>query len=108
MFHKLGLAIALISLMALLLPFSVARADEVVAFPDPHLQARIREAIGKPTGDIYQSDLKSLTTLNANSASITDLTGLEYCTGLTYLSLAYNEISDISQLSKLLYLYLKV
>jgi internalin A len=100
-FHKLSMTIALISLMALLLPFPVARADEAVTFPDPHLQARIREAIGKPTGDIYLSDLKGLNTLNANSAGITDLSGLEYCTSLTYLSLAYNEISDISQLSKL-------
>ena len=95
------MTIALISLMALLLPFPVARAEEAVAFPDPHLLAKIREAIGKPTGDIYLTDLKGLTNLSADSARITDLSGLEYCTSLTYLSLAYNEISDIAQLSSL-------
>jgi len=100
-FHKLSMTIALISLMALLVPFPVARADEVVTFPDPHLQARVREAIEKPVGDIYRSDLIGLTNLSANSEGITDLSGLEYCTSLTYLSLAYNEIGDISQLSSL-------
>ena len=100
-FHKLSMTIALISLMALLLPSPVARAEEAVTFPDPHLQARVREAIEKPVGDIYRSDLIGLTNLSANSEGITDLSGLEYCTSLTYLSLAYNEIGDISQLSSL-------
>ena len=86
-FHKISTAIALISLMALLVPFPVARADEVVTFPDPHLQARVREAIEKPVGDIYRSDLTGLTNLSANSEGITDLSGLEYCTSLTYLCL---------------------
>jgi hypothetical protein len=97
-FHKLSMTIALISLMALLVPFPVARADEVATFPDPHLQARVREAIEKPVGDIYRSDLTGLTNLSANSEGITDLSGLEYCTSLTYLSLWRNKISNISPL----------
>ncbi|MBM4448481.1 MAG: hypothetical protein FJ015_04495, partial [Chloroflexi bacterium] len=31
-----------------------------VVFPDPNLGAAIREAIGKPDGAIYASDLKEL------------------------------------------------
>jgi Leucine-rich repeat (LRR) protein len=73
----------------------------VVTFPDPNLEAAIREAIGKPTGDIYQSDLVGLTTLGASSRGITDVTGLEYCTSLTALYLGDNQISDMSALSGL-------
>ena len=74
---------------------------EVVAFPDPNLEAAIREAIGKPTGDIYESDLEGLTVLDAFDRGISDLTGLEYCTGLEYLDLTYSEIGDISPLTSL-------
>jgi hypothetical protein len=46
------MAIALVGLLAVLLPTSVASADEMVTFPDPGLQAAVREAIEKPAGDI--------------------------------------------------------
>jgi hypothetical protein len=73
----------------------------VVVFPDPNLEAAIREAIGKPTGDIYASDLEGLSSLTAVYGNITDLTGLEYCTGLEDLNLRSNQISDISPLVNL-------
>jgi internalin A len=74
---------------------------EAVYFPDPNLEAAIREAIGKPTGDIYPSDLVGLTSLDAYERNISDLTGLEYCTNLRSLYLSSNQISDISPLSNL-------
>ena len=74
---------------------------EVVTFSDPNLEAAIREAINKPTGDIYQADLEGLTTLDASEKSIADLTGLEYCINLTELVLDNNQISDISSLTGL-------
>jgi hypothetical protein len=84
------LAIVLVSLVALMIPASVVRADEVVTFPDPNLEAAIREAIGKPTGDIYQSDLDALGDLDASSRGIVDLTGLEHCTNLIGLTISNN------------------
>ena len=72
-----------------------------VTFADPNLEAAIREAIGKPTGKIYASDLEGLTSLNATEKNITDLTGLESATSLTYLDLRHNQISDISPLADL-------
>jgi Leucine-rich repeat (LRR) protein len=75
--------------------------EQAVTFPDPNLAAAIREAIGKPTGDIYPSDLHGLTSLDAPERGIMDLTGLEHCTGLTELDLFVNQISDISPLSGL-------
>jgi len=72
-----------------------------VTFPDPNLEAAIREAIAKPTGDIYESDLEGLTSLDAHGRSIVNLAGLEYCTHLTQLHLYDNQINNISALSGL-------
>ena len=82
---------------------------EAVTFPDPNLEAAIREAIGKPTGPIYPSDLEGLTSFSARERNITNLTGLEHCTNLTSLDLGYNQIGNISPLAgltNLLYLNL--
>jgi Leucine-rich repeat (LRR) protein len=72
-----------------------------ISFPDPNLEAKIRAKIGKLTGDIYSTDLEQLTYLNAANSSITDLTGIEYCSHLTDISLYNNQISDISPLAGL-------
>ena len=75
--------------------------EEAVTFPDPNLEAAIREAIDKPTGSICPSDLKGLTSLDADQRNIADLTGLDHCTSLTYLNLRENQISDILPLTNL-------
>jgi len=75
--------------------------EEEVTFPDANLEAAIRGAIGKPTGPIYISDLEGLTQFEAQGKNIADLTGLEYCTSLTWLNLHQNQISDISPLASL-------
>jgi hypothetical protein len=101
MYHKLLLTVVLVSLLALLIPATVATADGIVNFPDPNLEAAIRDELRMPTGDIYESDLARLTVLHATNRGIIDLTGLEYCTNLTVLWLPLNEISDIAPLSSL-------
>ena len=73
----------------------------VVSFTDPQLEDAVRDAIGKPTGDICKSDLADLSSLDATERGITVLAGLEYCTALTVLELSFNEISDLSALSAL-------
>lgn len=75
----------------------------VVVFPDANLEAKIRTAIGKPTGDILDTDLvgTGFTKLSVRSASMTDLTGLEYCTDLTELLIAKTQVSDLSALTSL-------
>jgi Leucine-rich repeat (LRR) protein len=74
---------------------------EAVYFPDPNLEAVVREAIGKTTGLICASELEGLTNLYAGQGSIFNLTGLEHCTNLTYLDVRFNQISDISPLDNL-------
>jgi len=98
----LTLAIVLISLLALLIPGSVAVAADEIDFPDTVLREAIRDAIGG--GDISQAKLDLLTSFSYGSSSlpdITDLTGMGNCTSLTYLHLNYNLISDISALASL-------
>ena len=99
--------IALVLLLGIMLLSGFAcgggngEGGDVVNTPDPNLEAAIREAIEKPIGDIYESDLLGLAKLYASGRDITDLNGLEYCTNLIQLSLRNNQISDISPLSGL-------
>jgi Leucine-rich repeat (LRR) protein len=101
----LVLAVILITSLALLFPVSMVKAESTVNFPDANLQAAIREAIPKPSGDIYESDLIGpthvLTALLAESQGIEDLTGLEHCTALTTLMLHGNRAHDLTPLSGL-------
>ena len=72
-----------------------------VNIPDPNLRAAIEEALGKAPGDtITTADMAVLTELNP-SANISDLTGLEQATNLTYLVLGGHSISDISAVARL-------
>jgi Leucine-rich repeat (LRR) protein len=72
-----------------------------ISFPDQNLEAAIREAVGKPTGDIYEADVENLTSLYASDRGIVTLTGLEHATSLRHLYLDYNHISDISPVANL-------
>jgi len=80
-----------------------------VAIPDPNLEQALRDALGKPTGDLTDIDLASLTEFGAGGYNIANTEGLQYCINLTSLNLAYNQISGITPLSALTgvrYLYL--
>ena len=73
--------------------------DKPVDIPDSNLRTAIEKALGKASGvTITTEDMKRLTQLIAPNASITDLTGLEGATNLTWLELHNNFISDISLL----------
>jgi len=109
---KLTTAIAVLGMIVLVLvPGCQHSSAIVVNFPDPGLEAAIRNALEKPTGDIHNADLIGLTSLNAGARGIVDLEGIQHCVNLTYLSLMANEIVDISPLSdltKLEKLYLSI
>jgi internalin A len=87
------------------MPLVPVSAEQAVTFPDPNLEAAIREAISKPTGDIYAGELAGLTELDASGRGIVDPTGLEYCVNLQVLDLMDNQIDDISPLTGLVNLY---
>ena len=72
-----------------------------VVFPDPNLEAAVRDALNKPSGDVTCADMQSLTELNARNRSIEDLEGLQNAVNLTSLNLAVNNISDLTPLEGL-------
>jgi len=75
----------------------------VVNIPDANLRGALEEALGiNAGGDITKEALAGLSgSLNAESKGITNLSGLEHCTGLTTLWLVDNQISDISSVANL-------
>jgi len=85
------------------------RAPGLVYIPDPKLEAAIRSAITKPTGDILESDMLNINVLDIKYLGIVSLEGIQYAKNLTMLYLTSNKIEDISQLkdlTQLKYLYL--
>ena len=81
---------------------SPAVGDTPVNIPDAALRAKLLAALGRSAGDtITRSDMAGLTSLDAGSSRIADLTGLEFATSLTHLDLSVNSLSNISALSRL-------
>jgi len=73
-----------------------------VSIPDANLRTVIADSLSKASDEpITPSEMASLTRLYATESEISNLTGLEYATGLTVLSLGSNSITDLSALSKL-------
>lgn len=91
----------LLTLSLLVVAVSVPSLADVVSFPDPGLEAAIRDALAKPTGDVLDTDLVGLASLNAVNQNIVNLEGIQYCSDLEHLWLDRNEIVDISPLSDL-------
>jgi Leucine-rich repeat (LRR) protein len=95
------LAIACVLLIGLSLSGCGPAGEPVVTFPDPNLEAAIRETLNKPSEPIYASELAGLASLSAADRGIENLSGLHYCTNLTWLNLGFNQIGNISPLADL-------
>ena len=77
-------------------------ATTAVDIPDSNLRAKIETALGKASGDpISAAEMATLTSLSAQDAGISNLTGLETATNLTTLLLGNNSISNISAIAGL-------
>ena len=73
-----------------------------VYIPDPNLHAAIEEALGKsPSATITVEEMETLTKLDAENMSISDLTGIASAKNLTVLGIGYNPLSDLSPLASL-------
>jgi len=82
-------------------PAACLAISSIVDFPDPVLGTIIRDAIGKPSGDIYETDLIGLTKLRAYGRDIVNLEGIHHCVDLTVIVLFNSQIVDISPLAGL-------
>ena len=79
-----------------------AVVEPAVDLPDLNLRAAIETVLGKAKGDsITPSEMATLTRLEARDANISDLTGLEGATNLTYLDFWKSSVSDLSPVAGL-------
>lgn len=70
------------------------RSSAPVTIPDAALLAALRTALDKPTGDITEADLLTLTNLRLDGLGIADLTGLEKADNLRILDIRRNAFAD--------------
>jgi Leucine-rich repeat (LRR) protein len=75
--------------------------DGALEFADANLEQAVRDAVGKPTGDILADDVSQLAYLEVSSRQIALLDGIQCLTALTELYLGDNQISDIGPLERL-------
>lgn len=73
----------------------------LVNIPDANFEQAVRNTIGKPTGDIYASDVNQLTSFEAKEKNIASIEGIQYFTNIEWLTLDKNQISNISPISGL-------
>ncbi|MDR1663581.1 MAG: hypothetical protein LBR83_01485, partial [Clostridiales bacterium] len=76
------------------------RPNLIVTFPDPEMERAVREVLGKPDGDITQAEAASIRYLIIRNSTLTDISGIEFCTGLTRIFIdGCTNFSDLSPLS---------
>jgi Leucine-rich repeat (LRR) protein len=84
---------------------------DAVIFTDPALEAKVREAMSKPEGDITVAEAQAVVKLdlsnesfddkNSQNGGIRDISDLKYFTALEELNLSFNDISDFAPLAEL-------
>lgn len=99
-------AIAISLFAGLIMSCSLNPAEEdikpiIVNFPDPNFEALIRETLEIPEGDITNHDLWTIKELDGVNRNISDLTGIEFCSGLHTLRIQQNNISNLEPLKEL-------
>jgi internalin A len=90
----------LVSLL-FVLPAMLAGAEVPVYFADPALENAIRETLRDWDKELTSSDVAKLSSLDAQSKEIADLTGLEYAVNLKKLNLTNNKIVNLAPLAGL-------
>ena len=68
---------------------------------DPNLESAVCSSLDKPFGSLTSLDLYALTDLSARSSDIHSLSGLEWATNLTTLTVGGNFIDDLAPLMPL-------
>ena len=65
------------------------------------IEAAIRKAAKKPTGELTKADYEKVTRLHFGNNQLTDVRGLEKLTQLAHLHLFNNQLTDTKGLEKL-------
>ncbi len=86
----------------ILLLLSTPLCAQIVHIPDPALRAAVRDALDLPARDsLTMTDMRKLGNFDARESQIEDLSGLEYATNLSELTLVHNNISDLTPIANL-------
>jgi hypothetical protein len=99
--HRVLRLVASSLLVFALAPLAPARAETPVEFSDAHLESAVRAALSKPDGALTEDDMAALSSLDATSQGIADLTGLQFATHLTRLDLAGNQVTTLTPIAAL-------
>ena len=79
--------------------------DATVTLPDANLRTKITETLGKlNNAPITAAEMLTLTSLTANNANISDLTGLQHAANLKTLRLDNNNLSSLDALMQFIQL----
>ena len=80
-------------------------ANEADWLPDANLRTAVRSALSiADDAALTQEDMQDLTAFTAVNSQISDITGLEHATALTFLDVRDNSITDVGPLSALTHL----
>jgi len=106
---KIFSAIPIAFLTGLIISCSLNPAEEttepiIVNFSDQNFEALIREKLDIPEGDITNYDMWTIKKLIGTDKNINNISGIEFCSGLSILSLRGNYIINIEPLSDLILL----
>jgi formylglycine-generating enzyme required for sulfatase activity len=80
----------------LVLGGSLIATHAQISIPDPGLNAAVRETLGKPAGLFTQSDMLSLTNLEAPNRNVSSIAGLEAARNLVRLNLSGNQLTNLT------------
>lgn len=101
----LGATFAIVGSMLVLPNAAMAAPGDPVNIPDATLRDSITQTLAGTghiiEGELKESDLAALSFLNLEGKNVTDLTGLEFATGMRALNLTGTTVTDISALSGL-------
>ena len=99
---KTNIVLVLLGLCLVVLGATSSVWAQEVAFPDPHLRAALRVALGTaPGAPLTPHDLAAITELDLSTAGITDLRGLEGARNLIALRLRNNAVQTLTPLADL-------
>lgn len=88
-------------------PAAEPTAEPIVVFTDAVLEAKVREAMGKPEGDITMAEAEAVERFDfkvedpgdSSTPRITDISALQYFKNLKSLDLSYHQVEDLSPLA---------
>ncbi len=70
-----------------------------IEFHDKNLEREVRKLLEKPSGDIFNTDVETISVMTLQNVPVEDIEDLKYFTGLSQLTISSAKITDVSALS---------